>query len=149
VHEQIRRLEVAVDDAGGVRVSDGSGGLAHEIGGLARRRSQPIRRHPRDKFEHEVRVSDVVDGDNVRVVQPCGEVGFAGEAGPVLMGGAREILDGDVAVEAPVAREPDLAEAALAQRADAFVSVGRRQRLASGKRRFRFRHAGVTIAGRR
>lgn len=89
---------------------------------------------PVDVLHDEVEVlalgARVMDGDQARVVDLCGDAALAHEAAAQLLGlGARDPvgaqqLDRDAAVEALVVRRPDLAHAALADERGEFVASG-------------------------
>ena len=117
------RLQVAVDDSGGVGGGEAVGNLRRDVEQLAGRNGlageQGTERFALDEFADDVLLAGldakVVDGDDVGVVERGDGAGLALEAAAVIgAGGAcpREDLDGDVAIEPGVAGAVDLAHAA-------------------------------------
>ena len=121
-HEDVRRLEIAMEDAPLVRRIERAGNLA---GHRASHRRQPSDRAARDLhvLEHEIARPDVVELADVRVVQ-CGDrPRFLLEAAqPIGIGGKRlgEHLDRDVTPQTRVAGTIYLAHPAGAERRDDF-----------------------------
>ena len=123
-HQDVGRLEVAVDDVLAVRVGHG---LGH--GQEVRQQGEPAReaafRGADERVEraagdelhgvegHAVRPSArLVDGDDRRVLEPCRDEGLPHEASSVRGGRGLELLQGDRAAQPPVARRQDAAHAA-------------------------------------
>ena len=128
--EDVRRLDVAVDDAAVVRGLDGAGGLGGEARGLARGQD-PLLAQDRgevlalDELHDDVRarrvVAEVEHGDDVRVVERRGGLCLVAEAGEevgVLAVLGPQELDRDVALELGVAGAVDRGHAALPEQLD-------------------------------
>jgi hypothetical protein len=120
---QVRRLEVAVDDAALVGVVHGPGGVADGggvVGGGELRARQRLAAH---ELHREVRaparLSDLVDRDDVGMRERRGGLGFAQEALEVLGVVGVEELERDVAAEVALPRLIDRSEAAAAELAAA------------------------------
>ena len=132
--EDVRRLHVAMDDAGAVRGAERVGDLhAHADNRLHRQR--PGRQHfeqrqAAQQFHHDIRpvlglrrLADVVDRADVRMIQPGERVRFALETQQVLFGGrqrGRQQLQGDIPPQLQIVRLVHLAHAAGAERRDDF-----------------------------
>ena len=123
--QDIRRLEIPVDDAIGMRVVDGTGQLLdHASGGPSEQRFAVhlVReRSAVDEFEREVRQSiafaDVVDLDDVRVLQLGDGERFGFEPAALAlprMGPADNHLERDQPIEALLPRLVDDAHAPAA-----------------------------------
>ncbi len=98
---------------------------------VCERRALPehvLERAVREVLEHDVAAlvcsPVVVDGADVRVRERGGGAGFSFE--PLAVGGGRERLQGHVAVELVVVREPDGAHRAAAQRLEQAIAPGDR-----------------------
>ena len=123
VQQDVRRLDVAVDDPLAVRVGEGLSGLEADprhlaevdrgaCAGLVRRPAVPqrlVEPAPADVL-HDVEVPPVVlahpvDRDDIGVVQPAGGLGLAAE--PRQVGRLAEQLQGHVPVERPLVRLVD------------------------------------------
>ena len=110
IEQNIRRLDVAVDDTVFVSVGEALADAGDEadhfvwldrmtVGAVEKR----LTRHElHDDEEHAVHFAEVVDADEVRVVEPCHAFRFGFEARAehrVLAELARQDLDGDRAIE--------------------------------------------------
>ncbi len=125
-HQDVRGLDVAVQHAVGVGVGERLGDLADE-GDRASRVHRPGRDEPVEPdtvdephvdVEPPVDLPEVVDGDDVRVLQPRCAVGFATEAGPEVLVArqfGREDLERHDTTTALVERSVHLAHAAPAE----------------------------------
>ena len=122
VEVDVRRLEIAMDDAGLVRCRERIADLDHHDRELVEghRRRLPaegdLEREAREQLHHEeelalLRLTDVVDVDDVRVVHARGDLRLLQEASRRL-GRLRDLrvheLDGDLALGERVRRRPDL-----------------------------------------
>src|SRR6185503_4149943 len=89
VDHDVVGLEVPVDDAAPVGGVDGPGDVDHQFGGLPRRQLASAQRPSVDELQRDVgrlvRVADLEHGDDVRVAQRGGGLGFAAEPGDVLL----------------------------------------------------------------
>ena len=135
--EDVGGLEVAVDDAVAVGVSDGVCGGDHlreqgEAGGEALAGGDALlERAALDELHAqegaaELVAAEVVEGDDAGVLQAGGDRGLAGEA---LDGGgveAQELLDGDRAAELAVLGAADGTEAAAREHLGEAVAAGGR-----------------------
>ncbi len=121
--EEVRRLEVAVDDPAAVRRRQAAGDLHRVFDRLARRQRpvghQLLQRLPLEQLLDQVRLpvvdAEVVDREDVGVVQRAGGARLVLEAAQALRVGGEHLgqhLDGDVAVQPPVARAIHLAHPA-------------------------------------
>ena len=134
-HEHVLRLDVAVDDVAAVGGAEGGEDL---LGGVDRLQRRERRAAPDDLLQvrarqvlHDdvvaaVRLAAVVDGDDVRVVQPGRRRGLAPEALHEL--GVRGVglgqhLDRHLAVEQAVVAEVDPRHAARAELAAQLVAA--------------------------
>ena len=139
VEQDIRGLDVAVDQAPCVGVMEGLGDGRHQLRRFPQR--QPPLAYPRgqvaafDVLRHDVAESvvgpaDVVDRDDVRMVEPrerprLGQVRVHVLRPGDLLGVGH--LDGDRSVERVVAGEVDPPETALAEPPDHAVAADRRR----------------------
>ena len=128
IHEQIGRLDVAVDQAGLMGVLQAEGGLVDVMGGAIRvqgaaaldevLQTDAVHVFHDEEMEFAVAV-DVVGADDVGVAQLGDGLGLAVEAfdgaGVVGLAG-RQHLDGDGAAHDPMGTEIDGAHAAGAER---------------------------------
>ena len=126
-------LEVAVDDAGGVRAGEPVGQLAGDVEHLpGRQRELGANQVAQRRAVHELhdgegqpgRLADLVDGDDVGVVEGRGRAGLLGESTEAVRDrgeGLGQELDGDVAAEVEVPRTVDLAHAPRAQLVEELV----------------------------
>ena len=123
-HQDVGRLEVAVDDVLAVRVGHGLG-HGQEVGqqgepareATLRRADERVERPAGDELHgvegHAVRPSArLVDGDDRRVLEPRGDERLPHEAPGARGGRGLELLQGDRAAQPPVARGKDAAHAA-------------------------------------
>ena len=136
VEEDVGRLDVAMDDPGPVRGRQRPGELGTELGGTLRRHGSPLADGAgegwsvdvlHDQPRQAVVVDDVVDGDDVGVVQRGGAARLLPGRPtlcPVLTGEAVDLLEGHLAVEHPVAGEPDGARPATPDRSQELVALG-------------------------
>jgi hypothetical protein len=133
LQQDVRRLEVAVDNAVHVGVIDGAGQRFHQAGrvpGRQRCTGQAFRqRFARDIFQREVwlavGVADFMNLDDVWMLQPGRGFGFGAEAGPLLIRRRRSVpdhLQGHQAVEAQLAGPVDHPHAAAAQQVEHLVA---------------------------
>ena len=122
----IRRLEIAMHDAGRVRLGKRTRNLRGVVQALAERQSlaldqivQRLAFHVLHGDEmHAVGFLDVVDGDNVGVIERRSRFSFLHEAAPplrVLHLVLRQHLDGDEAVQVRVTGLVNHAHAAFAE----------------------------------
>ena len=145
--EDVVGLEIAVEDALLVRRREAAGDLDRVVDRLARLDRAGVhlgaQRSPDEELGHQVArlvlLAEVVDGDEVRMVQPAGGAGLELESlqllGPALDHAGVEHLDGDVAAHAGVARAPhDAGCAAAQQRAHLVGSESLRHRQTAGVR---------------
>ena len=133
-HEDVGRLQIAVDDAAVVRRGEPLGDLRAVLERLSDRQ-RPTRNHRRqgftvEQFRHRVGdgalFPDVVNRDDVRIgkrgeglhlaLEPRERRWIDGE-------NRRQHLDGDVAPEPRIARAVDFAHPTGANRADDFVDA--------------------------
>ena len=125
----VRRLDVAVDDAGAVRVPDAAKNLIDdERGAIERQRAQALRqafeRVAADEFHHHqqfgVRPEEFVDCRHGWMIEPGEGGGFGSETPDALGPGKIRIddLDRDSAIQAFVKRFVDRARAATADLLD-------------------------------
>src|SRR5262249_10029737 len=156
--EDVRGLQVAVDDALGVRVVDGAGQRFEPAGGLVRRQRPAYQLFRQaaalDEFQREVRarqaladlvVADLEELDDVGVLQARHRPGLGAEALPLVRVGeaaAQQHLQGDHAAQpdvralvgaphaAPAALRPDLITAHPPGGRIALRQQGGRRRLA-------------------
>ena len=126
------RLQVAVQDALRVGVLDRPGDDRDEPGGLARRQravgAHLLReRLPADELHAEVRLpadrADLVDGDDVRVLEPRGGLGLGAEPGAVRVGGEVRFADHLQRDDAVQALLPGLVDDAHAAAAEFFEQL--------------------------
>ena len=136
--EDVRRLDVAVDDARRMRGVERIGDLHADVDdGSDRKRSarEPfVQREAAEQFHYEIRASvgfgglaDVVNRADIRMIEPRRGAGFALEAGQMFFrGGQRggEQLERDVPVKRQIVCLVDLAHAAGADRSDDLESTG-------------------------
>ena len=131
--QDVGRLDVAVDDAGAVRVVERLGDGAHDLDRAARldlaAREHVGERLPlhvlHDEQDGLVVLLGVEDRDEVRMAEGGAELGLALEAAGVhvvVLGGMHP-LDGHIAVEPLVARQVDGRHAARAKPADHPIPV--------------------------
>ena len=126
-------LEVAVDDAGGVRAGEALGQLAGDVEHLPGRErvlgaDEVAQRRPvhelHDGEGQPRRLADLVDRDDVGVVEGGGRARLLGESAEAVRDrgeGLGQELDGDVAAEVEVPRAVDLAHAPRAQLVEELV----------------------------
>ena len=130
--EYVRRLQIAVNDVAVVGVVDGTGERLNQFGGGARRERELLqllgKRAAIRQFERQigqaVRLADLEDLHDVRMLEACDRLGFGLEAGDFAGRGdaaGTEHLEGDVPVEAAVPGLVDHAHAALPQPMQHFV----------------------------
>jgi hypothetical protein len=125
-HHDVLGLEIAMDDAGGVRLGQALSDLVRQLDGAAdRNRALPQDlpdRVPIDPFHRDVRrvtfTADVVNGQDVRVVQRGCRARFLLEARDAIRRGhvGRQDLDRHRAVQPRVLGTIDLAHAARAEK---------------------------------
>ena len=125
--DHVGGLDVAMDDAGGVRGREGRRHLDGDVDGLGDRQELDqalVERDALDVFHREVAapvggLAEQVDVRDVRMAQGRGGARLPLEPREVvrLHRAAMEHLDGDVAVEPQVAGEIDLPHAAAAEQA--------------------------------
>ena len=149
VDEHVLRLDIPMQDPGGVDVSQRREQLGGEL--LDRRRLAVAQQRrevtPLDVLHHQpgalARVV-VIDGDQVRVLEGGGELRLAGEAPEIVVIGAERVgqdLDRHRATQALVGRQPDdchapVTEPALEHVAAADPATGGEQgRLGDRRRR--------------
>jgi len=131
VHQNVFRLDVAVDDAQIVGKLERVANLRHDGQRFARRdaarREQLAQRDAIHEFHeqviHSARLAEIMDGDDVRVAQPRQGLGLLFEApgeGGVFLPFRREDFQGDQAVEAGLARFVHDTHPAASQALDDF-----------------------------
>jgi hypothetical protein len=126
-------LQIAVDEADGVRRGDASRGVeehVQQLGPAARRGAGPrAERLARDELHgdpHAARVDpDVVDGDDVGVREPGERLGLAQQPGLAVAAAGQHQLDGDLAIELGVVRGEHLAHAAGADAIEEDIATDR------------------------
>ena len=140
VEEHVAGLEVAVQHAALVRVMDGAGDLREQPGRLPRRQralQETLRERAAVHQLHgeellPVGLADLMDGDDVRMVQPRDRLRLGAEARQLLRpgeGGRADELQGDGALEPEVLRLVDDPHAAVSDLPQQPVlSEHRRQR---------------------
>ena len=129
-------LEIAVDDAGGVRVLERAQDLAHDLRARARGGSGPAAMPSdsdcaREELHHQEQravggAAEVGDGDDVRVGEAAGGLGLALEAARELVLAAelgQQDLDREIAAHHHVLGAVDGAHAADADAADDAVAL--------------------------
>src|SRR6185369_12313449 len=130
--EQVLRLQVAVDDALVVRGGEAVRDLhrvvrraaGRELAAGERRAQRLSLEQLLDDVRRALRLADVVDGRDVRVVEDAGGLRLlleAAEAVAILGEGRRKNLDGDVPGETRVPRAVDLSHPARADLAEDLV----------------------------
>ena len=138
--KEVVGFQIAMDDAARVRGGEAAGRLQDDGNSLIDRQRALVDAAAQafavEAFGHEERqaakLTDVVDGKNVRVVERAGGPGFVGEASQAI-GIAREVrqqdFDRDVPAESLVFRAPHFTRAARAEaakhrvRADAIARL--------------------------
>ena len=116
IHHQVGGLDVAMDQARLVRVREAATELLDEVQLLGERERRPppnelVQRLARNVLHGDVRpailISDIVDGDDVRVAQPAGGARLAGEpfARVLVFEISPKHLDGDEPVDRRVEGE--------------------------------------------
>jgi hypothetical protein len=136
VDDDVRGLDVAVDDAVAVRLAERLGRLARDLDGARNREPRPgqnvAERLPRDQLHHDEGLAfrglaEVVDGGDVRVAELGDGACLSQEAGAVVVLVLPRVrnLDGDAAAEQGVLGHVDHTHASLADLAeDAVVRNG-------------------------
>ena len=143
-HEDVVRLQVAVDDPLVVRGRQPARDLAGVVDGLPMRQRRcadaRAERLPIEQFRDDVRRAvvgaDVVDAEDVGVIERADRARLLLEAAEAIAVGRerrRQHLDGDVPAEACVARAVDFAHAARPDRGQDFV----RTHASAGRHRHR------------
>jgi hypothetical protein len=131
VHQNVFRLDVAVDDAQIVGKLERVANLRHDGQRFARRdaarREQLAQRDAIHEFHeqviHSARLAEIMDGDDVRVAQPRQGLGLLFEArgeGGIFLPSRRDNFQGDQAVEPGLAGFVHDAHAAPSQALDDF-----------------------------
>ena len=122
-HENVRRLEIAMEDALLMCDVKSVGDLQRQADGLGRCQ-RPAQRHALDVLQDEIARTDVVDLTDVRMVQ-CGNgarlVLEATDAIRVSGKLLRQDLDSDITTKACVVRAIDLTHPASAKEGDDVV----------------------------
>ena len=119
-HHDVLGLQVAVHDAGAMRLGEAFGHLRGQVDRLLRihpaAAEHVVQREAFDQLHHDVRLAerlaDFVDRDDVGMVQRGCGARFLREAGqPIEVGGVLggKELDGDIALQVEVPRPEDLA----------------------------------------
>ena len=134
-HHHVLGLEVAVDDAGGVRLREPVRHLRADLEDAPHGQRAAVEHHLAQRvalhqLHHDVRhsrgLADVVDRDDVRVVERGRRARLLREAAePQRVGGEplRQELDRHVAVQLLVVRPPDLAHSSRADAGGQLVSA--------------------------
>src|SRR5262245_40703634 len=134
VEQEIRRLQVTVDDTGGMRCVHRFCGLSKPAKRFCRRDppgAEPVAYAPASLVFHDdvgtfLPVSDVVNGDDVGVpAEPRSQYRLAREAlgnGRIRAELGCEHLDGDIAVELEVACEKDFGSCAATEHLEQSIA---------------------------
>ena len=148
----VGRLDVAVDDAGAVAVveraqhvgRDRQRTLGQDLATVLGAAQDVAQRLALDVLHDDVghvaavlvdRLAGVVDRDDRGVVERCGRLGLAAEAGlERVVGGevAAKLLDGDGAAEAQVAADAYVGHAAASEQAAELIALAQADGLVAG-----------------
>ena len=132
---QVGGLDVAMDDAGLVRVVEAIADLRHQIEARVERERRLVLDQRReidaveqfhDDGEIAVRLVELVDGDDVRMIEAGRGAGFLREAGAqrlIVVQLADHLLDGDDAVEDGVVALVNHAHRSLADALDDGITA--------------------------
>ena len=137
--QDVGRLEIAMEDAVLVRVLHGERHVVQPARGETRSErltgddfvQGPSVHDLHDEERNAVSVSDFVNGDEIRMLQPRGDERFVAKARTSFTTGeitARQGFDRDEALQGPLARAPDHAHSAAADLLEQLVVAEQAQR---------------------